>query len=198
MDDVVLRAMAKWPNVPAVYGWLRLDRRGDWWIRNERVGNPAITAFIGRNYAHDDRGRWFFQNGPQRVFVTLDYAPFVFRVTVSEGGALELVTHTGRAIRAVSGAWIDEDGALLLSTELGIGVVDDRDLARLVPLIIDANGRALPEDVLDERMERLQQGRPAPLCLKLRDTILSIGTIRFADVPARFGFVRDPEPRVEN
>ena len=190
--------MAKWPSVPAVYGWLRLDRRGDWWIRNERVGNPAITAFIGRNYAHDDRGRWFFQNGPQRVFVTLDYAPFVFRVTGSEGGPLELVTHTGRAIRAVSGAWIDEDGALLLETGPDMGVVDDRDLARLVPLFVDADGSALPEDVLGELMERLQQGRPGPLWLKFRDTTLSIVPIHLAEVPARFGFVRDPEPRVEN
>lgn len=190
--------MAKWPSVPAVYGWLRLDRRGDWWIRNERVGNPAITAFIGRNYAHDDRGRWFFQNGPQRVFVTLDYAPFVFRVTGTEGGPLELVTHTGRAIRAVSGAWIDEDGALLLATGPDMGVVDDRDLARLVPWFIDADGSTLPEDVLGELMERLQQGRPGPLWLKFRDTTLSIGPIRFAEVPARFGFVRDPELRAEN
>ena len=198
MDEIVLRAMAKWPNVPAVYGWLRLDRRGDWWIRDERVGNPAIIAFIGRNYAHDDRGRWFFQNGPQRVFVTLDYAPFVFRVMGAADGPLELETHTGRAISAVSGAWIDEDGALLLATEPGAGVVDGRDLARLVPLFIDADGSALPEDVLGELMERLQQGRPAPMWLKLRDTTLGIGTIRFAEAPARFGFVRDPEPRVEN
>ena len=27
MDDAVLRSMAKWPNVPDVYGWLSLDRR---------------------------------------------------------------------------------------------------------------------------------------------------------------------------
>lgn len=194
MDEIVLRAIAKWPNVPAVYGWLRLDRRGDWWIKDQRVHNPAITAFIGRNYAHDDKGRWFFQNGPQRVFVTLAYAPFVYRVAGAEGGPVELEAHTGRAVGTVSSAWIDEDGALMLETELGIGVVHDRDLARLLPLFIDANGRALPEDVLDELMELTQQGRSAPLWLKLRDTALSVGTVRASEVPARFGYVPDPEP----
>ena len=29
MDESVIRALAKWPNVPAVYGWLSLSRRGD-------------------------------------------------------------------------------------------------------------------------------------------------------------------------
>lgn len=194
MDDIVLRAMAKWPNVPSVYGWLQLDRRGNWRIKGERVSNPAIAAFIGRNYAHDDRGRWFFQNGPQRVFVTLAYAPFVYRVTSAEARPLEIEAHTGRAISTVTGAWIDEDGALLLATGLGTGVVHDRDLARLLPLFIDANGGALAEDVFDELLERLQHGRPVPLWLKLRDTTLSVGTIRCAEVPARFGFVRVPEP----
>ncbi|MCZ7563234.1 MAG: DUF2946 family protein [Burkholderiales bacterium] len=26
--------MQKWPNVPNVFGWLRLDPRGNWWIRS--------------------------------------------------------------------------------------------------------------------------------------------------------------------
>ena len=29
MDEIVIRAMQKWPNVPNVFGWLKLDRRGD-------------------------------------------------------------------------------------------------------------------------------------------------------------------------
>ena len=84
MDDIVLRGMAKWPNVPAVYGWLSLDRRGQWLLQGERISNPTVTAFIGRNYERDERGCWFFQNGPQRVFVQLDYAPLVLRVV--DGG----------------------------------------------------------------------------------------------------------------
>ena len=77
MDDTVMRAMAKWPNVPNAYGWLALDARGRWLLKGERIGNAGVVEFIGRNYAPDDRGRWFFQNGPQRVFVTIEIAPWI-------------------------------------------------------------------------------------------------------------------------
>jgi len=77
LDDAVLRSIARWPNVPAVYGWLALDRRGNFLIKGERIGNPALREFICRNYAADERGCWYFQNGPQRVFVRLAYTPFV-------------------------------------------------------------------------------------------------------------------------
>jgi hypothetical protein len=194
MDDIVLRAMARWPDVPAVFGWLRLDRRGDWRIRDERIGNPAIVAYISRNYAHDEQGRWFFQNGPQRVFVKLDYAPFVFRVTPAQGSSALLEAHTGSAIGMVSGAWIDEDGSLVLATDAGVGVVDDRDLERLVPQFGDADGNALPEEVLDGALERLQQGQAVPLQLRFRESTLNVVSIRSAEVPRRFAFVRDPHP----
>src|SRR3989344_5797021 len=93
MDDIVLRGMAKWPNVPAVYGWLSLDRRGHWLLKGERVVKPGIAAFFGRNYSRDDQGRWFLQNGPQRVYVTLDYTPHVYRVTSPPDAPLALAAH---------------------------------------------------------------------------------------------------------
>ncbi len=37
MDDIVKQAMAKWPNVPDCFGWLGLDARGDWYMRDDRV-----------------------------------------------------------------------------------------------------------------------------------------------------------------
>ena len=75
MDEIVKAAMARWPNVPAVYGWLELTARGEWRIKGEPIDNAAIRDFIARNYAHDGRGNWFFQNGPQRVFVSLEATP---------------------------------------------------------------------------------------------------------------------------
>jgi hypothetical protein len=114
----------EWLNGPryrAVYGWLSLDRRGQWLIKGERISNPTVTAFIGRNYERDERGCWFFQNGPQRVFVELDYAPLVLRVCGAQGAALEFEAHTGKRVATVEGAWLDEDGSLLLSTNLGPG-----------------------------------------------------------------------------
>ena len=60
MDEAVRRAINKWPNVPAVYGWLALDRRGRWLLRGEPIANPVITAFIARNYERDTLGQWYF------------------------------------------------------------------------------------------------------------------------------------------
>ena len=37
MDEIVKQAMAKWPNVPHCYGWLGLDARGNWYMRDDRV-----------------------------------------------------------------------------------------------------------------------------------------------------------------
>jgi hypothetical protein len=125
MDEIVARSMAKWPDVPAVYGWLQLDRRGNWRIKGERVGNAALREFICRNYQADARGCWFFQNGPQRVFVELAYTPLVVHY---EGEAL--ADHCGRPF-ACRGFLQDEEGSVLAEGERGIALLDDRDLQRL-------------------------------------------------------------------
>lgn len=187
MDPDVLRAIARWPSVPAVFGWLRLDRRGNWrLVDRERpgfedsrdapaddsrralpgdsrralgdglrdtpgvgprvapgdessgalgspIGNRRIVEFITRNYGCDERGRWFWQNGPQRVYVDVEAAPLVLRV-VADGdadGAARLVAHTGAEVSCVDGAWIGPDEELLLRTDLGGAVVHDLDLAAL-------------------------------------------------------------------
>lgn len=192
MDDIVVRGMTKWPNVPAVYGWLSLDRRGDWRIKGERIANPGVSEFIGRNYERDAQGRWFFQNGPQRVFVMLDYTPFVYRIVSTTPQALTLECHTGRSVTTVKGGWLDENGVLLLETEHGIGLVHDRDLDRLLPYLIDANGNAFDENVLSAVMEDLQQQRAALIWLKFGDANVRIAPIRAGDVPERFGFVARP------
>ena len=194
MDEIVVRGMAKWPNVPSVYGWLSLNRRGHWLIKSERIGNPLVTEFIGRNYARDERGCWYFQNGPQRVFVNLDYAPLVYRLVGLPGAPLALEAHTGKPVAALRGAWLDEQGTVLLESEHGVGTVHDRDLERLLPYLIDANGNPLPEAMLDELMELAQQGRSIPMWLKARESNLKIETIASRDVPGRFGFVAQPEP----
>ena len=123
MDDIVLRSMAKWPDVADVYGWLSLDRRGNWLIKGERIGNAALRDFISRNYTSDAQGRWFFQNGPQRVFVSLAYTPLVLHF---EGEAL--FDHCGRPFLQEQ-AFLDEEGSVLMLGKHGIGLLDDRDLA---------------------------------------------------------------------
>src|SRR5262245_6192264 len=124
MDEMVARSLAKWPNVPAVYGWLDLDRRGNWLIKGERIGNAALREFIARNYAADPQGRWFFQNGPQRVYVRLAYTPFVLHY---EGE--RLFDQCGRALEALE-TFLDDEGSVLIRGSHGIGLLDDRDLVR--------------------------------------------------------------------
>lgn len=138
MDESVLRGMARWPDVPAVYGWLALDRRGDWRLKDPaqgrfaRIGNAALREFIGRNYERDARGCWYFQNGPQRVYVSPVYTPLVLRL---EDGSL--VDHCGRPAQAQA-TFRDDEGSVLILVERGIGLLDDRDLLRFV----EASGAA--------------------------------------------------------
>jgi hypothetical protein len=191
MDANVILAMARWPNVPAVFGWLELDRRGQWLIKGERVGNAAFNDFIGRNYSSDSDGRWFFQNGPQRVFVRLHYAPFVYRALPSEGNPPGLETHNGVTVAQVREALVDEAGGLVLRTDAGVGVVSDRDLALLAPLLQDAERRPLGEVAL----EALLAGREvAGAMFDWGPRRVPLQTVRSADVARRFAFDPDPRP----
>ena len=189
MDEIVIRGMLKWPDVPAVYGWLSLDRRGSWRIKNvsgrfERIANPAVNEFIGRNYAADGDGRWYFQNGPQRVFVALDYTPWVYRLDdVGEG----LLAHTGAAPRTLEALFIDDAGALLVEADMGVGVLLDRDLPAFVERLADPRGRT-PERLLED-VARGEETRAL-----LNGASIRVAPIRGAEVPRLFGFMQHPVP----
>ena len=187
MDETVIRAMAKWPDVPAVWGWLSLDRRGRWRLKGETIPNRAAVEFIGRNYASDRSGRWFFQNGPQRVFVDLEYTPWVY----SLDGRGTLVTHTGRGCGAVEGAWIDEAGALILVGGPGPGVVDDRDLLALSDRLVDGHGRPVEDDTVAAFVASPPGSEPE-LRLEYAGTQIRVGRIDSAVAAGRLGF--DPHP----
>ncbi|MFY9328118.1 MAG: DUF2946 family protein [Georgfuchsia sp.] len=186
MDDSVIAGIARWPNVPHVYGWLSLDRRGQWRLRGNPITNPHITEFIGRNYASDERGAWFFQNGPQRVYVKLDYAPWILRT----GEQQMLITHTGQAVQAASAAWLDEAGNLLIAFDQGIGLIEDRDLPALLDAVHDATGKTVSEDAL----MLVMSGTRLPLTLNWNEQRLPLEPLRSSDVPGHFGFIADPQP----
>ncbi|GMV56190.1 MAG: hypothetical protein AMXMBFR6_19950 [Betaproteobacteria bacterium] len=174
MDEIVERAMLKWPDVPACYGWLTLTRRGEWRFGPERarISHPRVLDFINRNYACDREGRWFFQNGPQRVFVALDATPFVFRL---DGARAQLEAHTGQPATHIDACLLDEAGHLYVDTELGIGIIDDRDLDWFAD-------HALSWDV--------EKG--VPESLRFSNVELPVTPVKAADIPAIGGFVRDP------
>jgi hypothetical protein len=122
MDEQVLRSLIKWPNVPNCFGWLALDRRGQWRMLDEfaqqnklpgqTIQHAALNEFINRNYASDSSGRFFFQNGPQRVFITLAATPWVARITPSEQG-IQLITQCQTEIKP-SSALSDESGNIYI------------------------------------------------------------------------------------
>jgi hypothetical protein len=143
MDDIVKRALVKWPNVPHCTGWLLLDRRGNWRMRDEAaqaagtngtlIRHPALIGFICRNYECDALGQWFFQNGPQRVYVELAYTPWVVRLMADETNGTPMLTltdHTGAAFEP-SAVFADDEGAILLtdtSNPPRVAVLHDHDL----------------------------------------------------------------------
>lgn len=169
MDDIVRQAMAKWPNVPDCFGWLGLDERGNWFMRDDRVQSAGpfpqskgvllrhekLIDFIHRNYGGDETGRWYFQNGPQRVFVELQATPWIWRV--AEDGSV--TSHTGRAAQVLT-CWLDEAGRLYLACDLGFGLVHTQDMGRASELV--ELGSWQPQDE------------------------------RAADLPRRFGYVTSP------
>lgn len=169
MDELVLQALQKWPNVPACFGWLGLDARGHWFLRDDAVqsagGFPQskgellthekLLAFIGRNYAADTHGQWFFQNGPQRVYVELECAPWIWRVE-ADG---RMHTHTGRIAQAQH-CLTDAEGRVYFSSDLGLGLVHSAD----VLLVADA----------------IERGDWTPRAVDA------------TQLPTEFGFVRSP------
>lgn len=174
MDAIVEAALRKWPDVPHCHGWLALDARGDWYLRDERarhagpfprvkgsrIEHRRLREFIERNYACDAHGGWFFQNGPQRVYVELEAAPWVWRVRWA-GDTPSVASHTGAAA-AVCQALQDEQGRLFLATDLGLGIVHTQDMH-------DA-------------------------AQALEHALWPLAAARFASLPARFGYCLRPQP----
>jgi hypothetical protein len=175
MDDIVKQALAKWPNVPHCYGWLGLDARGNWYLRDDRtqatgpfpqargslLQHEKLIDFIGRNYEHDDAGQWFFQNGPQRVYVELEVTPIVWRIAPAD---FSLSAHSGQGVQQQpSACLLDENGKLYLAAPMGLGLVHTLDVGIAA--------------------EAVEQGRWQP------------AEVRSADLPARFGYVMSPAAR---
>ena len=138
MDEQVLRSLINWPNVPDCYGWLALDRHGQWRMRDafaqqnklpgQVITHLALNEFISRNYVCDALGRYFFQNGPQRVYISLAATPWVARFTPSEMG-LQLMTQCNSPIEP-SLALSDESGNIYIVGLMHQTIYQHQDLAQ--------------------------------------------------------------------
>ena len=166
MDELVKQSLTKWPNVPHCYGWLALDARGAFRMRDETaqaahqpgdiIRHESLLAFIYRNYDCDSRGAWYFQNGPQRVYVELENTPLICRVTP----AGEVSAHTGQTL-SVQGVWTDERGHVYVHTPMGVGLVHSLDVIHAA--------------------EQIDQG------------LWVLQTLQSQELERRFGFCRSPQ-----
>ena len=179
---VDLSAIAKWPNVPACYDWLSLDRRGDWRLQGERVTHRGLIEFMNRQYGSDEAGRWFVQNGPQRVYVALAATPWIFH---REGEAF--VSHTGSPAGEIKAIYLDEQGSILLATTLSIGLLDDRDL----PAFLDQCRQAANATVEEKNWLKMMSGEAvADICWGR----LPVQPIHSNNIAERFNFQANPRP----
>jgi len=131
-----------------------------------------------RNYESDADGQWFFQNGPQRVYVELVYTPWIVRLHAADG-ALRLIDQGGAPFEPAH-VWIDDAGGILLSDDASparIAALHDHDLELFADhaSLDDAGTRGV---------------------FHWRDGVdLTVQPIARADVAARFGFVASPAER---
>lgn len=193
MDDIVKQAMARWPNVPHCYGWLALDARGNWRMRDEaaqragapgdKLTNAALVGFINRNYAHDDKGRWYFQNGPQRVYVNLEATPFIARTDPGQGFVLQ----TGQALATVEAAYMTGAGAVILQAGEIVAQLDDRDVAQVLGRM-EFDGRPASVEAIMAWLEDDSD----ELALALPDGRIRVERLSADALQRRFGYVQAP------
>jgi hypothetical protein len=188
MEPWALKAMQRWPNVPALFGWLSLDRRGRWFIKDELISRPQIIDTINANYGVDEHRRWYFQNGPQRGFIRLAYAPLVLLV---ESDAL--ITHTQQRVEQLTQIYLDEEGSLLFITEHGPAGLIDTDLEWAINRI-HAQQVAIQADDIAAALA-VPSGHVTDLTFTWLDQSLPITRLDSEAQPALLNFVRDPQPQ---
>ncbi|MEO8838274.1 MAG: DUF2946 family protein [Herbaspirillum sp.] len=200
MDPIVKQAMAKWPNVPHCYGWLALDARGTWTMRNQQaqdlqtrgdvIRNPALLGFINRNYLHDELGNWYFQNGPQRVYVNLELTPYIVRSDPQQGYLL----HTGAVLGEIDAVWLTEHGQAILCAGELVAALDDRDTTAFIDSL-EIDGHSASDTQL---LTWLQDPESAQLQLRHEGKFLSVRYVQSAALPTQFGFIRVPVAAVKD
>lgn len=135
-------------------------------------------------------GRWYFQNGPQRGYVALEYAPWILR---SSPDAAKLETHTGLPVRHIGQASLDEHGSVLLITEHGPGLLADNELDWAMHRL-RCRGAAIEEESLAASLA-LPDGATTTLVLEFEDVSVPVLRMNGASMPSALGFERDPQPR---
>lgn len=193
MDDIVQQAMAKWPNVPHCHGWLALDGRGVFRMRDEAAqtnnltGDPirhaALLAFIHRNYASDDQGAWYFQNGPQRVYVDLAATPYIARTDPAAGFVLQ----DGQQLTSIEQVFLTDEGQLVFQNGEHIAMLDDRDMLECLPHL-HWHGQAIG----DTQLLKWLDAPDVNLQFVFGGKAISVQLVQRADLASQLGFITLP------
>lgn len=199
MDTIVQQALQKWPDVPHCYGWLGLDARGNWRMRDEqaqkqqragdKIKHPALLAFIARNYLHDERGCWFFQNGPQRVYVQLEATPFIARTCPDGESGCRFALHTAHMPGPLDALFMNQSGQLIVVFGDIHAQLDDRDMAEVMAAL-EIEGHSVSDDALLAWLD----GAATVLTLRQGQRLIEVQHIKDDNVSRHFGFVRQPAP----
>ena len=184
MDDSVHKAMARWPDVPAVYGYIGVNHRGDFLLQGHVVTHERTREFIHRNYGLDEHGRAFFQNGPQRAYADLEATPWIYRL-MDDG---QLRTHTEQPVASLHEAGMTADGDIVLVTEHGPGLLHAQDLDQLT------NHLASDSQPLDDALAALAAGADGGVTLTLPAGRVPVDALGDAALPSRFRYTPQPEP----
>ena len=190
MDERVVQALQQWPNVPDVYGWLALDRRGRWLLRGETISNPNLINFINRNYLRTEQSSYAFQNGPQKVHIALQATPWIAHIVEPQSQDRELADHTGQAITELKALWLDTEGDLILETERGPALLSDQDLWLASQWFCDAQGRELGDEMSDDEIiEKLATPEKNGLHWKISSGLVPLKQRPQASLEEQFGFI---------
>ncbi len=188
MDASVINAMQRWPDVPAVYGYIGVNRRGEFLLKGHVVSHARTRQFINRNYSLDAQGRAYFQNGPQRAYADLEVTPWIYRL-MDDGS---LLTHTEQPATTLTEAWLTRDGDVLLVTEHGPGLLHAQDMDALAThLCTDDAGS------VDDALAALLAGDAARVTVALAPGTTPLRLLDSDNMAERFAIERHPEPAAD-
>lgn len=152
------------------------------------IEHAGLKEYIARNYAHDTLGRYYFQNGPQRVFVTLDSCPWVMRMhpTSNTPHTLILTTQCGNLFDPL-GALSDEGGNIYIYGNIANDPSITVALLHHHDLTLFSEQSTVEEDVCSFRGS-----------WKWGDIKLPIDPIISSQLGDRFHFIQSPTQGPEN
>jgi hypothetical protein len=147
------------------------------------IRHESLLNFIYRNYDCDTRGAWYFQNGPQRVYVELEATPFIARTDPELG----FVLHDRTPMHDIDQLFMTNSGQLIIQSHQKIAMLDPNDLAHCLAMLYVENHAIADEDLLKWLIAPNQS-----LQMKLGKQFINVEWVDSNQLQKRFGFIAHP------